>query len=224
MNRELKVQGLGNFLSGLIGGMPITSVIVRSSANVQAGAKTQVSTIFHGILLVVCAFTIPHFLSMIPLAALASILVVIGYRLSPFSAYKAMCKKNFVGQTLPFFATILAIFCSNLLQGLMIGLAFGIISTIIADFRDAIILTEHNGKYLVRLTRDVSFLNKIRLRHILRNIPEKAYVLIDGTKPYFIDQDIVDAIYDFEKQAPVKNIQVEIKKSTSSANPHFLIR
>ena len=124
-NRELKAQGIGNIISGLIGGLPITQVIVRSSANIQSGGKSKYSAIIHGFLLLICAFSIPQFLSMIPFASLAAILFLVGYKLAKPSLFVAMWKKGYV-QFIPFIATITGILFLDLLKGVSIGLVIAV--------------------------------------------------------------------------------------------------
>jgi len=211
-NRELKAQGLGNIVSGLLGGLPVTSVIVRSSANVNSGAKTKMSTIYHGTLLLHCVAFIPLMLNQIPKSALAAILIFTGYKLAKPSLFVSYYKKGW-NQFLPFVGTIAAILATDLLKGVIIGIGIAIIFIIRSNFRSAIIVVSDANKYLVRLRKDVSFLNKVILKQGLEKVPANSFVIIDVSRADFIDQDIIEIIEDFQKHAPLENIKVEIKQS-----------
>ena len=206
---------------GCIGGLPITTVILRSSMNVFSGAKTKFTTIMHGVWMLLMVLFFAPLINLIPLASLAGILVFVGYKLTAPSVYIDMVKKG-SDQFIPFIITIIAIFFTNLLYGLLIGLVAGIIFVIKADFHNSIVLTRDGKNYLIRLARDVSFLNKAVLRKMLREVEEGSYVIIDGTKPLYIDQDIIEIIEDFRSMAKTRDIEVEIKKTGTSPNPYFL--
>ena len=212
-NRELKAQGIGNMLSGLIGGLPVTSVVVRTSANVNAGAKTKFSAIFHGVLLLLCVALIPLYLNMIPLSALAAILIYTGYKLAKPSLFKEMYKKG-LDQLMPFVITILAIVFTDLLTGIIVGLVAGLFFVLHSNFKTALLVVHDDNKFLFRLRKDVSFLNKPIIKAKLEKVPADSYVMIDLARADFIDQDIIEVINDFQKHAPLKNIKVEIKKSS----------
>lgn len=212
-NRELKAQGIGNMLSGLIGGLPVTSVVVRTSANVNAGAKTKFSAIFHGVLLLLCVALIPLYLNMIPLSALAAILIYTGYKLAKPSLFKEMYKKG-LDQLMPFVITILAIVFTDLLTGIIVGLVAGLFFVLHSNFKTALLVVHDDNKFLFRLRKDVSFLNKPIIKAKLEKVPANSYVMIDLARADFIDQDIIEVINDFQKHAHLKNIKVEIKKST----------
>ena len=211
-NRELKAQGLGNIVSGLLGGLPVTSVIVRSSANVNSGAKTKMSTIYHGTLLLLCVAFIPFLLNQIPKSALAAVLIFTGYKLAKPSLFVGFYKKGW-NQFLPFVGTILAILATDLLKGVLIGIGIAIIFIIRTNFKSAIVVVNDTNKYLVRLRKDVSFLNKAILKQGLEKVPANSYVIIDVSRADFIDQDILEIIEDFQKHAPLENIKVEIKQN-----------
>jgi len=211
-NRELKAQGLGNIVSGLLGGLPVTSVIVRSSANVNSGAKTKMSTIYHGTLLLLCVAFIPALLNQIPKSALAAVLIFTGYKLAKPSLFVGFYKKG-LNQFLPFVGTILAILATDLLKGVLIGIGIAIIFIIRSNFKSAIVVVNDTNKYLVRLRKDVSFFNKAILKQGLEKVPANSYVIIDISRADFIDQDIIEIIEDFQKHAPLENIKVEIKQS-----------
>ncbi|HEU4469451.1 MAG TPA: SulP family inorganic anion transporter [Flavisolibacter sp.] len=211
-NRELRAQGVGNFLSGLIGGLPVTSVIVRSSANVNSGAKTKASTIMHGLLLLLCVAFIPTILNLIPKAALAAILIFTGFKLAKPSIFVAFYKKGW-DRFLPFIITIIAILLTDLLIGVVIGIVVGMFFVIRSNFRTSVFIVHDDNKYLFRLRKDVSFLNKPIIKNKLEEVPENSSVLIDASRADFIDKDIVEVIEDFIIHAPLKNIKVELKYS-----------
>ena len=211
-NRELKAQGIGNIISGLLGGLPVTGVIVRSSANVNSGAKTKMSTIYHGTLLLLCVAFIPLILNQIPKSALAAILIFTGYKLAKPSLFVSFYKKGW-NQFLPFVGTIAAILATDLLKGVIIGIGISIIFIIRSNFRSAILVVSDTNKYLVRLRKDVSFLNKVILKQGLEKVPANSFVIIDVSRADFIDQDIIEIIEDFQKHAPLENIKIEIKQS-----------
>lgn len=212
-SRELKAQGLGNLVSGLIGGLPVTSVIVRSSANVNAGAKTKMSTIYHGILLLLCVSFIPVILNKIPNAALAAILIYTGYKLAKPSLFKAFYKKGW-DQFIPFIVTISAILFTDLLKGVMIGIGVGLFFVLRSNFKTSVFVVHDKMNYLFRLRKDVSFLNKAIIKNKLEKVPAEAFVIIDTTRADFIDKDVVETIEDFMLHAPLKNIRVELKRSS----------
>ena len=210
LNRELKAQGTANVLSGLLGGLPVTSVIVRSSANINSGARSKASTITHGVILFLAVLAIPGFLKSIPLSCLAGILIVTGYKLTSPSLYKEMYAKG-VSQFLPFIVTILAIVFTNLLQGVFLGIVVALIFILRSNFREAVILVNNGNSYLLKLTKDVSFLNKAALRSKFLAIPANSTVIIDGTDSQFIDNDIKEAIVDFIETSKAKKIEVDLK-------------
>jgi MFS superfamily sulfate permease-like transporter len=219
-NQELKAQGLGNVISGLIGGLPVTAVIVRSSANVGAGAKTKASAIMHGILLLLTVMLIPGFLNLIPLAALAAILITVGYKLVKPSLLVSMYHKG-KDQFIPFALTIVAILFTDLLVGIGIGIAVGLIFVLKTNFHKALFTVNEEQNYLIRLNKDVSFLNKAVLRDTFRGIPDGSYVIIDGSRSAFIDQDILETINDFRESATTRRIEIELKQSIGASNPLF---
>ncbi|HYH16719.1 MAG TPA: SulP family inorganic anion transporter [Flavisolibacter sp.] len=215
--RELKAQGIGNMVSGLIGGLPVTSVIVRSSANVNAGAKSKLSTIMHGLLLLLCVALLPNLLNLIPNAALAAILIFTGYKLAKPSLFKAFYKKGW-DQFIPFVVTVGAILLTDLLIGVLIGIAVGLVFVLRSNFKTAVFVVHDSNKYLFRLRKDVSFLNKPIIKNKLEEVPENSYVFIDASRADFIDKDIVEVIEDFMIHAPLKDIKVELKTSNYKNN------
>ena len=219
-NRELIAQGTGNIISGFLGGLPITAVIVRSSANVYAGAISKRSTIYHGLLLFVCLFIFNQFLNLIPLAALAVILIQVGFKLTSPKLIKEMWR-NGLDQFLPFVVTIVAILFTDLLKGVGIGMLVGLFFIIRSNFKSAISFTTSDGNVLLRLKNHVSFLNKARLRKELSEISPNAFLLIDGVHASFIDPDIMECLTDFEMMAKDRSITIEYKKNKSANNPYF---
>jgi MFS superfamily sulfate permease-like transporter len=210
--RELKAQGVGNLLSGLIGGLPITSVIVRTSANVNSGAKSKMSTILHGGFLLLSVAFIPKILNLIPLSALAGILIYTGFKLAKPTIFIQFYKQG-MGQFLPFVITILAILFTDLLVGILIGCVAGLFFVMRSNFKSAVFIVNDENRYLFRLRKDVSFLNKPIIRLKLEEVPSDSSVLIDATRADFIDGDVVEVIEDFMKHAHLSNIKVELKKS-----------
>lgn len=220
-NRELKAQGIGNMFSGLIGGLPITSVIVRSSANVNSGAKTKLSTILHGFWLVLSIILIPNLMNKIPYSALAAILIVIGFKLASPKIFKSLYKLG-IDQIIPFAVTVFAILITNLLIGILIGILVSIIFILNTNFRSAIMVVNEGNYYLLRFRKDVSFLNKSKVKDTFEKLPEKSHIVIDVTKTDFIDKDVIEVINDFLKHKELKKIKVEIKKNNFN-NLHKLI-
>jgi SulP family sulfate permease len=213
-NRELKAQGLGNIVSGLIGGLPVTQVIVRSSANINFGGKTKISAILHGVFLLISAIFIASLLNLIPLASLAAILLMVGYKLAKPSLFKQMYKLGWE-QFIPFVATIIAIIATDLLKGITVGILVGIFYTLRHSYRNSHhvkdIVSDENGKavhHLV-LAEEVSFFNKASLLNTLDTIPSNSKVIIDCTNSKSLAYDVIEIIYDYELNAKTKNIQVE---------------
>lgn len=211
-NRELLAQGTGNLLSGLVGGLPITSVIVRTSANVNAGAKTKMSAIMHGSLLLLSVAFIPGLLNLIPYSSLAAVLIYTGYKLTKPAIFSEFFKKGWT-QFLPFVITVVAILLTNLLAGIMVGCVVAMFFVLRSNFKSAVFVVHDKNKYLFRLRKDVSYLNKPIIKNKLEKVPENSYVMIDAQRADFIDKDVVEVIEDFMKAAPLKDITVELKKS-----------
>ena len=213
-NRELKAQGLGNIVSGLIGGLPITQVIVRSSANISFGAKTKISGILHGVFLLISAITIAGLLNMIPLASLAAILIMVGYKLAKPALFQQMYKLG-SEQFIPFTATVVAILATDLLKGIIVGMILGGFYALRHSYRNAyymknVVTTEdgHEVHHLV-LAEEVAFFNKASIIAALEAIPANSKVVIDCEKSKSIDYDVVELIQDYKTSAKLKNITVE---------------
>lgn len=212
-NRELKAQGIGNMVSGLIGGLPITQVIVRSSANITAGAHTKLSTMTHGAILLLAAYFIPRFLNMIPLASLAAILLMVGYKLSRLDLYRTMFRHGYE-QFIPFMATVVGILLTDLLKGIAIGMGVAIFFILRKNYKHSYHYkkekTPQRETITIRLSEEVTFLNKASIQARLDDVPENAHVIIDGSHSVHIDHDVLEIIHDFQAHAaPPRNITVE---------------
>ena len=220
-DRELKAQGIGNIISGMLGGLPMTSVIVRSSANVNAGAQTKLSAILHGIFLMLSVIFIPQLINLIPLASLAAILIYTGYKLAKIPLFVEHYKKG-MDQFIPFCVTIVSILFTDLLIGIGVGIATGVVFILRTNFTSSVMLVKDNDQFMIRLRKDVSFLNKPIIKNKLENIPDNSFLLIDASRTIFIDKDVIDVINEFNKRAALKNINVELK--TNPNNPlHSLL-
>jgi carbonic anhydrase/SulP family sulfate permease len=211
-NRELVAQGVGNMLAGLIGGLPMTSVIVRSSVNINSGGKTKLSAILHGFLLIVCVMTMPHWLNEIPLSALAAILIVTGFKLASPKLFKEMWSEG-LPQFLPFFITITAIVLTDLLTGVLIGLCVSILFILHSNLRRPLrrVMEKHAAGDVLRieLANQVSFLNRSSLEKVFYSVPRGGRVLIDARSTDFIDPDIRDLLSDLrDKTAPARGIEM----------------
>jgi MFS superfamily sulfate permease-like transporter len=199
-NTELKAQGVGNLCSGLIGGLPMTSVIVRTSANVNAGARTKISTIAHGIFLLSAVVAIPSILNKIPLACLAAILLMTGWKLANPAVFKHMWD-NGKFQFAPFIVTVIAVVFTDLLKGVAIGLAVSIFFILRANMKLAYFFKKeehHTGETIyIDLAQEVSFLNKAAIKQTLSHLPENSNVVINAANTLYIDHDILELIRDF---------------------------
>jgi MFS superfamily sulfate permease-like transporter len=210
-NRELVAQGAGNIISGLLGGLPLTQVIVRSSANIQSGGKTKMSAIIHGLLLFVCVVIIPGFLNKIPLAALAAVLIMVGYKLTKPSLFKQMYQEG-QDQFVPFVATILGVVFTDLLTGICIGLGVRLLYVIYTNFKSSIATDRDNNIVLIKFKKDVFFYNQIRLKSILNSVRSGDTVFVDGSKASFVDSDIYMILKEFQQNASLRNIKVELRE------------
>ncbi|MGX5818167.1 SulP family inorganic anion transporter [Chitinophaga lutea] len=214
-NRELRAQGIGNMVSGLIGGLPITSVIVRSSANINAGGRTKMATIVHGSLLLICAALIPALLNKIPLSTLAAVLLVTGYKLCKPTVFKQMFAKGKY-QWIPFLVTVLVIVFTNLLVGVAVGLATSVLFIMWGNIKSPYFFQKERYRtgdmITLELSQEVSFLNKANILLTLDHMPEDSTVVIDAGKTVYIDQDVLDIIREFTQiKAPQKRIKVVLK-------------
>lgn len=213
-NRELKAQGVGNMLSGLLGGLPITSVIVRSSANVQAGARTKLSAILHGTLLLASCVLIPKVMNLIPLGTLAAILIITGYKLARVEIFRTMYR-NGIYQFLPFVVTVVGVVATDLLTGVALGLATSAASILYVNMKNAYFFHKesyHEGEVIrIQLSEEVSFLNKASIKMTLKHLPANSRVIIDASKAKYIDFDVLELIREFKNiQAPEKHIECRL--------------
>lgn len=212
-NRELVAQGSGNLISGLIGGLPVTQVIIRSSANIQSGGKTKLSTILHGILLLVCVVSIPAILNLIPLAVLAAILFSVGYKLAKPATFRQMYNLGW-SQFLPFMATIAGVVFTDLLKGIGIGMVVAVIIILRNSYRNSHFLhkeSDNNGHRIkMTLAEEVIFLNKGSIARELSQIQPGTDVTIDMSKSVIVDHDVLELIKEFKEGAKAKDINVEV--------------
>lgn len=213
-NWELMAQGGGNIVSGLLGGLPVTSVIVRSSANVDAGAASKASTILHGTWLLLSVALIPAVLNLIPLSALAAVLIQTGYKLSKPKLFIDRYKQGWT-QFVPFVVTVLAILRTDLLEGIVIGLVVGFIFVIARNFRRAITFASDGEDCLIRARRNLYFIHKYELQRELGRVPDNAHLLIDLSSTSYVDLDNIDVINAFIKGAAYRNIDVSLRGDIS---------
>lgn len=214
-NRELIAQGAGNAVSGLVGGLPMTAVIVRGSANIQGGGRTKMSAFLHGLWLLLAVVALPTVLNMIPLASLAAVLLYVGFNLTRPTLWKQMWKLGW-DQFIPFAATVIAILATDLLRGVGIGLAIGVFFILRDNFRSPYFIHRRETEseegmrpYVhIQLAEQVTFLNKAAVRQVLQEVPKGATVEIDGTGSKFIDRDVLEIIHDFKIEAKIRNVEV----------------
>lgn len=213
-NRELIAQGGGNILSGLIGGLPITQVIVRSSANVQSGGRTKASAIIHGLFLLVSVILIPKLLNMIPLSVLAAVLFIVGYKLAKPALFKEMYIKGWK-QFIPFIVTVAGIIFTDLLVGIVLGLGVGIVVILIKSYQNSHFLhieDKSNGVHKLKMTlaEEVTFFNKGAILKELDSIPENSYLQLDVRNTRYLDNDIVEILEDFSEKAKNRKIDIQL--------------
>ncbi|MCC3152275.1 SulP family inorganic anion transporter [Hymenobacter sp. BT770] len=214
-NRELMAQGVGNMVSGLIGGLPMTAVIVRSSANINSGGQTKLSSFIHGLLLLASLLFLASVLNMIPLSALAAVLLTVGFKLTKPALYRTQWKLGWA-QFLPFIVTIVAVLFTDLLKGVGVGLVVGFFFILKANAEQAYFLTRdapgrEPGTFYLRLSEHVSFLNKASIINTLERLPRGSRVILDGSKSMDIDHDVLEAIESFRQVAPERHIELELR-------------
>jgi MFS superfamily sulfate permease-like transporter len=214
VNRELLAQGVGNIACGLIGALPLTAVIVRGSANINAGGRTKLAAVLHGLFLLIAVATIPFLINLIPYSALAAILIITGYNLTKPFLYRHMYKLGW-NQFLPFIITIVVILMTDLLIGVSIGLLISIYFLVQNNFKaEYKIRTDRHldiTTHTIKLNSMVTFLNKVALKKALDDIPEYCVAVIDGSDSRFIDPDVLEIVSEYEKKAHRKHIQLELK-------------
>jgi MFS superfamily sulfate permease-like transporter len=212
-NRELKAQGVGNVISGLLGGLPVTQVIVRSSANIQAGGRSKASAIIHGVLLVVSVIALPTIMNLIPLATLAAILLVVGFKLAKPSVFRKMFRQG-PDQFVPFMVTVGGIVFTDLLVGIGLGMVVAVLVILFENFRLPFEISnvpqERGERVQIALAQQVTFLNKASVLKTLDSIPDDSSVEIDASESVFVHPDVVELIDNFVIGAEVKNIDVVV--------------
>ena len=211
-NRELKAQGIGNIVAGFIGGLPVTAVIVRTSANVSSGGRTPLSTITHGTLMLICVMSIPAVLNMIPLASLSAVLFVVGYKLTSFPLYVQMYRAG-MRRFLPFFLTVVAVMFTDLITGILIGGAVSVFFILRDNYKTPYFFDQEGHKkgekIKLTLSEEVTFLNKASMLLTLDHLPANSEVVIDASRSINIDADILEIIEEFRQTAAYKNIKLE---------------
>ncbi len=213
-NRELLAQGVGNIVSGLIGGLPITQVIVRSSANIQSGGRSKMSAIIHGLFLLIAVILVPTLLNKVPLSVLAAILLIVGYKLAKPGLFKQMYDLGWK-QFIPFTVTVMGIVFTNLLLGIALGLAVGIVVILIKSYQNSHFLhieDQSNGETKIKMTlaEEVTFFNKGAILKELDKLPENSHLELDVRKTRYLDNDIVEILEDFAFKANEKNIHIKL--------------
>jgi len=213
-NRELLAQGTGNIISGMIGGLPITQVIVRSSANIQSGGRSKMSAIIHGFFLLFSVILIPRLLNMIPLSVLAAVLFIVGYKLAKPALFKKMYDQGWK-QFIPFTVTVLGIIFTDLLFGIGLGLAVGIVVILIKSYQNSHFLhieDKSNGKHKIKMTlaEEVTFFNKGAILKELDSLPRETYLELDVRKTRYLDNDIIEILDDFAFKAKERNIDIKL--------------
>ncbi len=214
-NRELLAQGAGNIVSGLIGGLPVTQVIVRSSANIQSGGKTKMSAIIHGFFLLISVMTIPTLLNKIPLSVLAAVLFIVGFKLAKPSTFKNMFNLGWK-QFVPFMATVLPmVITGDLLLGIGLGLAVGIVIILYKSYQNSHFLNKEgedvdDGKIKMTLAEEVTFFNKGAILKELDKLPENSFLELDVRKTRYLDNDIIEILEDFAHKAKERNITIKL--------------
>lgn len=219
-NRELLAQGAGNIVSGAIGGLPVTQVIVRSSANIQSGGRSKLSAIMHGAWLLLAVVALPGVLNLVPLSVLAAILLVVGYKLAAPDVFRKMYSKGW-DQFVPFLVTILGIVFTDLLMGIVMGLVTAILILLHRSYRNSHFLhmEESNGDVRLTLAEEVTFLNKGAIQRELSRIPNGRTVTIDQTNCHCVDQDVLEIIDDFKASAPERGITVHVLTGPRAHQP-----
>ena len=229
-NRELIAQGTGNILSGLIGGLPITQVIVRSSANIQSGNRTKLSAIIHGFFLLISVILIPTVLNMIPLSVLAAILLIVGYKLAKPATFASIYRTG-PKQFVPFIVTVLGIIFTDLLVGIGLGLLVGIVVILYKNYQNSHFLHRQDRpsgdrpEVRMVLAEHVTFFNKAPILKELNSLPENSLLELDVTRTHYLDYDVVEILEDFVQQARERNIDVRlISERGTVMNPESYLK
>jgi MFS superfamily sulfate permease-like transporter len=228
-NRELLAQGTGNVISGMIGGLPLTQVIVRSSANIQSGGRTKVSAILHGVFIAIAVLALPFVLNKIPMASLAAILLVVGYKLAKPALFRSIYKQG-RAQFIPYMVTVLGIVFIDMLWGLGLGLVVAVFFILYTNLKTPFYFNVKNHKegepYVFHLAEDVSFLNKASIMNSLKLIPDGSKVIVDGSRTVRIDNDILEIFQSFQSEAPSHKIELTLQGlgTTKVSDPFHELR
>lgn len=206
---ELFAQGIGNVLCGIFGALPMSAVFIRTGTNIQQGGRSKWSMIFHGIILLIVLGKFSHYLSLIPLSTIACILLVYGFRIIPWSEFLRLYHKG-MPHFLPFIVTIAGMIFSDTITGLSLGLMVGVFFMIKTLMRKGIVFVQDESTFLIKFIRDISFLEKNNLLQLIDDIPNNSYVILDGQKGVFIDDEIVEVLKEFEQSCFLRNITLEI--------------
>ncbi|MGQ3012350.1 MAG: SulP family inorganic anion transporter [Flavobacteriales bacterium] len=206
-NRELLAQGTGNAVSGLLGGIPVTAVIVRSSANINAGARSKLSAILHGVFLLLSVLFLTPFLNRIPFASLAAVLLMVGYKLTKPSLFVNEYKRGW-NSIIPFVVTIVAILFTDLLKGICIGLLTGLFFVIRSNYQHAVEASRAGKNTIIRFNKDIFFTHKARIKRELLQVSDGGELLLNAEKISFIDKDVLELLREFAESCPGRGIQV----------------
>jgi MFS superfamily sulfate permease-like transporter len=219
-NRELVAQGLGNAVSAGLGGLPVTAVVVRSFTNVQAGAQSRWSSVTHGVLLLGATLFAATALNHIPLAALAVVLIAVGYKLTPPKLYREVWRLG-SEQFVPFITTVLAILLTDLLTGTLLGIGFAVFFIVWNQYRSAMVVTDDGNYRMIRFVSSVSFLHKARLKEAFESAPPGSHIILDGTRARSIDADMMETIKELEDKAKSRGINLSITRNPSASHGFF---
>ena len=209
-NRELVAQGVANMVSGFFGGLPVTSVVVRSTAGLAAGGRTRALAVVHGVFMLAAVLFAASMLNRIPLACLAAILLMTGYKLAKPAVFRSVYKLG-TSQFVPFVVTVVGIVATDLLKGIAIGVLTSLVFTVRRSLRKVLDVVEEGGKVTIRLSKEAPFYARAKVAEALSRVPEGARVVVDTGNAEFVDHDVMDAIASFERTARLRNIHVEVR-------------
>jgi MFS superfamily sulfate permease-like transporter len=220
LNHEITIQGITNVACGMLGALPVTTVIVRTSANINSGAKSKLSAILHGLILAASILFFANFMERIPIASFSAILILLGYNLTRIEIWRENYAKG-IDQFIPFAITVIGIVFTNLFIGIFIGILVSVFFVLKSNFQSSMLMVNKENNYLIKFTKDVSFFNKSTLVKKLESIPNNSTLLLEGSVVKFIDHDIIELLNDYQKNAVLKNIAVEVKKTQHALHPFF---
>jgi MFS superfamily sulfate permease-like transporter len=220
LNHEITIQGITNVACGMLGALPVTTVIVRTSANINSGAKSKLSAILHGLILAASILFFANFMERIPIASFSAILILLGYNLTRIEIWRENYAKG-IDQFIPFAITVIGIVFTNLFIGIFIGILVSVFFVLKSNFQSSMLMVNTENNYLIKFTKDVSFFNKSTLVKKLESIPNNSTLLLEGSVVKFIDHDIIELLNDYQKNAVLKNIAVEVKKTQHALHPFF---